>query len=79
MKVDVDGIFPLKVQSPGEMHLLVLCAAPNDTKQIAEIKLLHKWESSMSQGVWEKWLTAGRERSQAWSSQRETSKKMLRI
>lgn len=42
MKVDVDSIFSLKVQSPSEMHLLVLCAASNDTKQIAEIKLLHK-------------------------------------
>lgn len=79
MKVDVDGIFFLKVRSPGEMHLLVLCAASNDTKQIAEIKLLHKWASSMSQGVWEKWVTAGGERSQGCSSERETSKKMLRI
>lgn len=42
MKVDGDGIFFLEVRSPGEMHLLVLCAASNDTKQIAEIKLLHK-------------------------------------
>lgn len=42
MKVDVASISSLKVRSPGEMHLLVLCAASNDMKQIAEIKLLHK-------------------------------------
>lgn len=79
MKVDVDSISSPKVQSPGEMHLLVLCTASNDTKQIAEIKLLHKWASNMSQGVWEMWVTEGRERSQGWSWERETSKKILRI